>query len=599
MKVVTGRMDKWGTCTRVVSFLHKPTALVCRNGLVVVGLDSGDIAVLDAITGSSRSVLSGHVESVTSLAFSQDGTLLVSGSACDDIKLWDIQTGGVVKTFRVFASSVSISPDAITIASGSDWGVDLWDVRSGTRRAVYPTRMLDGVTCLNFLSTIPGRLMFVAGDLVHQWDVGDSETEPETSGHHISFSSDGKRFVLCDEGPPTVRNTDSGTIVATLHSPGQNFSRCCFSPSDEFVAGVADATIYVWNVASTPHLVETFIPHDSGITSLVYSSSLISMHDDGRIRFRRINGDSPGSIAGSIEPTGSRRAEIIYVTLQETEGIAISVDLAGTMESWDLSTGHHKVLLEIPEIKDVGGVRLVNDTLTIVHCDYSYWEVSRWDVKAGTRFERKPLSGDLSTFLRTPSYSCGITKDGLTFFVVDSTWIETWSLSSGQTRTQPVHRLYHDSSPFSANLDGSTFWIGSSAESPALTWDLRRELRVPREDLSSQNSIAKSSPLKISPEARALLSELDPGWTSRNPNLDPSYVPEPDKLHLACLRSRHGMWIGSNQSRILVATPGKEVFRLHGEFERPSRVAWNRRYLGCVYGTGGLLILDFVHAASR
>ena len=218
-------MDKWGICTRVVSFQHNPTVLLYWKGIVVVGMDSGDIIILDAITGSSKSTLFGHMESVTSLAISPDGTLLVSGSACDDTKLWDVQTGGVVKVFRVVASSVSISPDATTIASGSYWGVDLWDIRSGTRRATYPTQMLDGVTCLNFLSTVPGRLVFAAGHLVHQWDVSGSETGPETPGHHISFSSDGKRFVLCDQGPPTVRNTDSGTVVATLHSRGQHFRR--------------------------------------------------------------------------------------------------------------------------------------------------------------------------------------------------------------------------------------------------------------------------------------------------------------------------------------------------------------------------------------
>ena len=41
-----------------------------------------------------------------SLAFSLDGTLLVSGSEDGAIKLWDVQTGGVVKTFWGQADSV-------------------------------------------------------------------------------------------------------------------------------------------------------------------------------------------------------------------------------------------------------------------------------------------------------------------------------------------------------------------------------------------------------------------------------------------------------------------------------------------------------------
>ena len=67
--------------------------------MVAVGLSSGDIFVLDTVTGSRKSIFSEHNENVTSLAFSLDGTMLVSGSEDGTIKLWDIQTGGVVKTF--------------------------------------------------------------------------------------------------------------------------------------------------------------------------------------------------------------------------------------------------------------------------------------------------------------------------------------------------------------------------------------------------------------------------------------------------------------------------------------------------------------------
>ena len=314
VRVVKGHPDKWGSCTRVVSLHHDPKALVCWKDTIAVGLDSGDIMILDAITGSGKLVLSGHVRGVTSLAFSPDGTLLVSGSDDDTIKLWDMQTGEVMKTFYDSVYSVSISPDAITIASGSYCDVHLWNVRTGEcHRTIDTTPEPSGVTCLNFISTVPGSLMSVSGGLVQQWDINGNKTGATTAGHHIALSSDGKRFVLCDEGPPTVRDTVSGTIISTLFSPGQHFSRCCFSPSDKFVAGVADATVYVWNVTDTPHLVETFVPDAISISSLVYSSSLISMHNDGKIRFRRIDNDSPNSTAIG---TKSRRAKIIYATLQ-------------------------------------------------------------------------------------------------------------------------------------------------------------------------------------------------------------------------------------------------------------------------------------------
>ena len=462
VKVVRGRPDKWGTCTRVVFLGRYPEALACWKDIVAVGLDSGDIVILDAITGSSRSVLSGHANNVTSLAFSLDGTLLASGSFDDTIKLWDIQTGGVVKTFCGGARSLSISPDAITIASGYGDEVCLWDVRTGKRHRICNTKP-NGVTCLTFLS---GRLIYVCDCLVWQWNIPRRRQTVHTAlGHHIAFSSDRERFVLCDNGPPTIRDAVSGAIVAALRSPGREFSRCCFSANDEFVAGVSGVTtVYVWSVTGAPRLVETFVPHSSSISSLVYSFSLISMHTDGKIRFRRIGGDSPAPTTRRTKSPGQRRAKILYTTLQEG-GVAISVDQIGVIELWDLSTGLPKTLLQIPEIKDVGGVRLVDGLLIVVYCDYSSsggWDASTWDVQAGEKLWRKPLSGDLSIFYPTPGTfhptpyddltvlgaapDCylGISEDGTTFFAVNPEEIRTWSIfnNRGEYRLINPPRLH-------------------------------------------------------------------------------------------------------------------------------------------------------------
>jgi WD40 repeat protein len=67
-------------------------------------------------------MFSGHTSVKLSLALSLDGTLLVSGSKDEAIKLWDVQIGGATKIFSghvSVVSSVSISSDPATIVSGS------------------------------------------------------------------------------------------------------------------------------------------------------------------------------------------------------------------------------------------------------------------------------------------------------------------------------------------------------------------------------------------------------------------------------------------------------------------------------------------------
>jgi len=91
--VLKGLPESWGECLHTASL-----TTACWKELVAVGLDSGDIVIIvDVITGIRMPVIYGHAQLVGSLAFSSDGTLLVSGSDDETIALWDIQTGGLEK----------------------------------------------------------------------------------------------------------------------------------------------------------------------------------------------------------------------------------------------------------------------------------------------------------------------------------------------------------------------------------------------------------------------------------------------------------------------------------------------------------------------
>jgi WD40 repeat protein len=106
------------------------------NGLLATGLLDGTIKIWDNETGKLVRSLKGHTDYVSAVAFSPDNRFLVSSGAGRDrtIRVWDVTTGETLRTLgghQDWVLSVAVSSNGRYIVSGSaDKTIKLWAFES-------------------------------------------------------------------------------------------------------------------------------------------------------------------------------------------------------------------------------------------------------------------------------------------------------------------------------------------------------------------------------------------------------------------------------------------------------------------------------------
>jgi len=549
VKVVVGPVE-WGACIRTVSCNNYYTVtLAYHNSTIATGLYD-DITTFNALTGSQTAVFSGHTSHVISVAFSPDGTLLVSGSHDCSIKLWDVQTGGVVKTFCHTEKilSVSISVGNTMIVSGSaDKTICLWNIGTGECHVIKGHN--SHITTVSFSPTNPQLLLSASNDgTVQKWDTDGHKIGPPIPGSHVAFSPDGTQFVSSKESAVTIWDTDSGAAVAEFHLAQAKFSYCCFSPDGNLIACASGHTIYLWNITGlVPHLIKTLAGHTDRIASLIFPSlTLISTSLDRSVKFWEIGTSSVNPVVPHTESTPSTSAPIRVVSLYTKDGLAFSVDSIGVVRTWSILTGLCKESIQT-QAKDIeiGDIQLIGDRLIIVGCkenpDHG-WKVHVWDTEKG---ELQKIDD--------PIYQprgLRISGDGSRVFYVDNYNLQAWSMQTGELAGKESLGSEYPHYLDPLWIDGSKVFVHCEGSS-TLSWDF---------------GIPGSTPIEISPQSS-------------------------DRPHLDFIG--HTSLSATTLIGIKERVTGKVVFQFYSTYGRPSAIQWDDQYLIAGYESGEVLILDF------
>jgi WD40 repeat protein len=272
------------------------------GSLLASGGGDGTVKLWRASDGALQRTLTGHTSDVNSVAFSRVGGLLASADADGTIRLWRVQDGQLVRTLThsvgapVF--SVAFSPDGSLLASASEDGtIRLWQILTGA-----PVRTLTGhnLWVASVAFSPDGSLLASGGGdgTVRLWRVSTGALEHTFTGHDswvasVAFSPDGSLLASASEDG-TVRLwrlADRQPVGALTYSGNAPAYCVAFSPDGSLLAaGGGENNIKLWRV-SDGALQRTLTGHADPIASVVFSPNglfIASSGWDSTVRLWRV-----------------------------------------------------------------------------------------------------------------------------------------------------------------------------------------------------------------------------------------------------------------------------------------------------------------------
>jgi WD40 repeat protein len=323
---------------------------VSTNGRRVASGDiRGRVRVWNVRSGAAAE-LNGHSGLIQSLAFSPDGTSLVTASEDETARIWDVSTGrslAELRGHRDIVESAAFAPNGkAVVTSGDDGTIRVWAVVSDPIDAELDARDTETLRDVDF-NARGDRIVAASEDLTAPLWNADSERLLRAFRHargteewaeSAEFSHDGGLVATAgDDGTAKIWQSSSGALLATLGQPGDpSLYDAALSPDGRLLAtagqaGADDrAVIRVWRWRQQKEVLTLrgFRGRADGV-AFSPNGDLLAGAGQNRVRVWRIADGAPVTVLRG-------RGELTSVAFDPSNALIGAGSSSGAALLWDL-----------------------------------------------------------------------------------------------------------------------------------------------------------------------------------------------------------------------------------------------------------------------
>jgi WD40 repeat protein len=401
---------------------------------------------------------------IEAVAFSPDGTRVVTGCADGRARLWDADTGKLVAELRHRdgVGLVLFTPDGKTIVTGSDdHSVRLWDPVDGHAlgEPMMNTDFLDSLAVSNDGKMAAAGL---ANRTAQIWDLatGKQIGAPITDPSRVSwvgFSPDNRYLVTATRNHAArMWDVTTGKLVRDFAHEGPVKTFAFSKDGKYFVTGGMAPAARLWDPETGKPLGPIY-PHENAVNCVAFSpdgKTLLTGSDDHTARLWETATGKP--IGVPLVHTGVLDA----VAFSPDGKVAATASGDGTARLWDAATGR-PLGAPLPHDAIVSAVAFGPDGKRLLTGSWD-GRARLWDAVPPARAVKElPADG--------PVQAAAFSPDGKTVAASGGTSAKVWSVESGNLVCQPL-RHRHVVWALAFTPDSKAVLTGSQ-DSVAQLWD--------------------------------------------------------------------------------------------------------------------------------